>query len=113
MNARSLIPARVMVGPYAATFVWGTHDDVASGDPVSVGAIPAGLVIHHLYPTPHKVVVAWAAVELPGGAPHFVFTLESLVPLTVREPVACLLCGVVGRIVTGAWVPAESGGIGG
>lgn len=65
--------------------------------------LPAGIMIDH---GTHNMLVTWIPVS---GAPHAQFTLDSLVPLTVVEPVRCTLCPRWGRIVEGAWLPEEGG----
>lgn len=61
-------------------------------------AIPWGLVLRHGV---HRIVVPWAerpGVEVPT------WTLLSLDPVSLLEPVMCPLCGVCGRVRDGAWI---------
>lgn len=69
----------------------------------SDASVPAGVVVDH---GDHEMLVSWVARS--EGA--VVFTLDSLVPLTVVELVWCRLCGVEGRIEQGAWLPLEQDG---
>lgn len=38
----------------------------------------------------------------PLGGPRV--TVESMEPLTIREPIECEMCGDTGRIVNGEWI---------
>lgn len=66
------------------------------------GSVPYGVIIDH---GSHRLMVPWIRYE--GVASPF--TLDSLLPLTLVEPVTCGLCGRVGRIKGGCWLP-EGGG---
>lgn len=94
------------VGPFPAEWLWTTHDDLtATAEPALAGSIPAAVVLDH---GDHNAVVAWAPI-IVGGVRAAPFTLESLVPLTIGEPLPCPHCGVTGRIEQGRWVPVEGG----
>lgn len=62
-------------------------------------AVPSGIVLDH---GDHELLVPWA-----GGGD--VFTLDSLLPLTVVEQVRCTMCEAEGRIERGAWLPSKDG----
>lgn len=69
------------------------------------GVLPVGVLLDH---GDHMMMVTWSAYA--GVAPEYVMTLDSLLPLTVIEPVRCETCGMQGRIEQGAWLPDEDGG---
>jgi hypothetical protein len=79
------------LGAATGVFLWSRED----------AALPAGVVLDH---GDHSLLVPWAVCDA-AGVDGVVFTLDSLVPLTVVEPVSCCLCAAAGRIVDGAWVP--------
>lgn len=91
------------VGPWPARWAWMVKDP-ADGTRDRVGSTPCGVELDH---GGHTSLVVWVPAEGAGDGPPF--TIESLVPLTVVEPVACPLCQIVGRIEAGAWVPTEGG----
>ena len=62
-------------------------------------AIPSGAVIRHGALAQY---VRWATLPGDSRAGH-VWTLDSLVPLTLLEPIVCTACGGVGHIVEGRW----------
>lgn len=72
------------------------------------GVLPVGVVLDH---GDHNSLVCWATYA--GGPPQqWLVSLESLVPLTVAEPVRCGICKTQGRIVGGEWLPeAAEGGV--
>jgi hypothetical protein len=88
------LPVLHLGGP--ATWLWAKDADVETD-------LPAGVVVDH---GDHKMLVSWVPT---GGASASAFTLDSLIPLTVVEPVRCTLCPLQGRIVEGKWLPEESG----
>lgn len=68
------------------------------------GVVPVGVILDH---GDHNLMVCWATYA--GGPPReWLVTLESLLPLTVAEPVRCGICRTQGRIVGGAWLPSEA-----
>lgn len=88
------LQSQLRIGPWPAELAWSnTHPS----------ALPAGLLVDH---GDHTVLLPWAPVARWDGP---VFTLDSLVPLTIVEQVTCVICGVSGRIEQGAWLPAEGG----
>ena len=92
----AVLPQVLNLGAFQATWVFAP--DVERTE----STIPTGVVVNHLT---HTVLVPWVSTDAAPSA----FTLDSLVPLTVVEPFTCSICGVRGRIVEGAWVPAEGG----
>lgn len=90
---------QLRLGQPPAQWVWSAGDgDLNVNDP-GTGAIPAGVLLDH---GDHTLLVAW--VPAFAAAP---FTLESLLPLTVRELVACPTCGSAGHVSGGAWLPTR------
>lgn len=91
----------------SGAWVWATMSSpTVDARPVLTGSIPVGIALDH---GDHRCLVAWA--ESPAHGVVVPFTLDSLMPLTVREPVSCSLCAVTGRISAGTWVPALEGGV--
>ena len=94
------LPKELVLGGHRAVWVWGTPDDPHATAEPRTGVIPCAVLIDH---GDHTMLVPW--VELAaGGTP---FTLESLLPLTVREHVECPTCGRTGYISGGAWLPQK------
>lgn len=89
-----LLPVLNLGGP--STWLWSKDADTEKD-------LPAGVVVDH---GDHRMLVSWVPV---GGESAAAFTLDSLIPLTVVEPVRCTLCPRRGRIVEGVWLPEESG----
>jgi hypothetical protein len=111
VTSSSLLPPVLTIGDWSAKFVWLTRAADEAGTE-RVGALPAAVLIEHppSFGAPaHTMLVPWVPVE---GSPGEPFTLESLAPLTVVQPVTCSICGVSGRIESGAWLPTEGGGRG-
>lgn len=95
----SALPAEVELDGRVALWVWLGEASVTG--PPQPGLIPAGVMLDH---GDHKMLVPWA-----GDYPR-VFTLDSLLPLTVVGSIDCSTCGASGQITDGAWVPSEKGG---
>lgn len=92
------------VGSWPARWAWMVTDPAGDNPGVRLGATPCGVELVH---DGHSMLLTWVPTEgQPDGQP---FTVESLFPLTVVEPVACPRCQIVGRIEAGAWMPAEGG----
>ncbi len=76
--------------------------------------IPTGLVlVHRNARNPFlscRAYFSWA--KDPSSAdwrlsnPTHLWTLVSLRPLTLAEPIVCILCGEVGRIEDDKWIPS-------
>ncbi len=70
-------------------------------DPEAGAKVPVGVLIDH---GDHNALVTWATVGGFEGR----FTIDSLVPLTVNEPVGCAMCEQQGNISAGQWVPSST-----
>lgn len=93
------LPATLTLDGHTAKWVWGTLDDPRGADEPRIGAVPAGMLIDH---GDHTLLVPWVALD---GVDVVPFTLDSLLPLTLLERVACAICGDAGFVRAGAWVP--------
>lgn len=98
MKGSTLTPRPQVDGLAGVQWVWMTVDD---GE--TIGSIPGAVMIEH---GDHRLLAPWVAVP---GAP-VVFTMDSLVPLSLREKVWCTLCGRAGWIERGAWLPEDEDG---
>lgn len=96
-----MLPMVLKIGEWPAFWLWALTPE---GERLSEHGVPAGVVINH---GDHACLVPW--VPLPGETRRF--TLDSLLPLTVVEPVTCTLCGTAGRIERGGWLPDAEGGV--
>ncbi len=91
------------LGGRRASWLWRTATDELTEvpDAAAAASIPVGLNFDH---GDHNSIILWAPVDVYPAA----FSVESLAPLTIAEPVHCPICGVVGWIAGGQWVPTSS-----
>lgn len=68
---------------------------------VDGGEIPFGCLVKDA--SGHRLTVSWAYPNEVSKCAVTHATLESLLPLTIREIIRCPLCGDEGLIVDGAW----------
>lgn len=88
-----------LTGAPPVAWVWWAGDDMVVERPEGA-RLPAGVLFDH---GDHTLLVPWTPYL---GVRHF--TLDTLIPLTVVEPVTCGACGLAGRIAAGAWRPAKA-----
>ncbi len=84
---------------HLASFVWREGTDRIRGIPVGVLERHGACAVYVSWVHDTRVDMATAAATA--------WTLRSLVPLTLIEPILCPQCSVVGRIIEGRWVPCQ------
>lgn len=95
------LPPELVLGGNRAVWVWWTESDPRVVEVAKqAGELPAGLLIDH---GDHTLLVPWVPVQ---GCRQF--TLDSLLPLTVKEHITCGACGRAGWITGNAWLPARA-----